>query len=131
MCIFSSYWRWQLCITYSKSIFFINQNISKSLQENIGGVVSMNEDYELQLFSYQTEGWKKLGVNFLQLSTTDIFQVFYVARLSVYSSRNFVCVCTNSSLVLGFKLLWSKKSYFCIVIRASSNSQLKNLTLYL
>jgi len=43
-------------------------------KENIGGVVSMNEDYELQLFSYQTEGWKKLGVNFLQLSTTDIFQ---------------------------------------------------------
>jgi len=42
--------------------------------ENIGGVVSMNEDYELQLFSYQTEGWKNLGVNFLQLSTTDIFE---------------------------------------------------------
>ena len=42
-------------------------------QENIKGVVSMNEDYELALFSHQTEGWKKLGVEFLQLSTTDIF----------------------------------------------------------
>nr|ALS04258.1 pten-like isoform B [Acartia pacifica] len=43
-------------------------------QEKITGVVSMNEDYELSLFSHQTEGWKKLGVEFLQLSTTDIFQ---------------------------------------------------------
>jgi len=42
-------------------------------QENIKGVVSMNEDYELALFSHQKEGWKKLGVDFLQLSTTDIF----------------------------------------------------------
>jgi len=43
-------------------------------QEKIGGVVSMNEDYELALFSHQTAGWKNLGVSFLQLSTTDIFQ---------------------------------------------------------
>ena len=43
--------------------------------ERIGGVVSMNEDYELALFSHQAEGWDKLGVQFLQLSTTDIFQV--------------------------------------------------------
>jgi len=42
--------------------------------ERIGGVVSMNEDYELALFSHQAEGWDKLGVQFLQLSTTDIFQ---------------------------------------------------------
>jgi len=41
--------------------------------EKIKGVVSMNEDYELALFSYQTEGWAKLGVNFLQLATIDIF----------------------------------------------------------
>jgi len=44
-------------------------------RERISGVVSMNEDYELALFSHQTEGWKKLNVQFLQLSTTDIFQV--------------------------------------------------------
>ncbi len=44
-------------------------------QEKIAGVVSMNEDYELALFSHQTEGWNRLGVQFLQLSTTDIFQV--------------------------------------------------------
>ena len=42
-------------------------------QENIKGVVSMDEDYELALFSHQKEGWSKLGVDFLQLSTTDIF----------------------------------------------------------
>lgn len=42
-------------------------------EQRIKGVVSMNEDYELALFSHQTEGWKKLGVEFLQLSTTDIF----------------------------------------------------------
>jgi len=41
--------------------------------EKIKGVVSMNEDYELALFSHQAEGWSKMGVNFLQLSTTDIF----------------------------------------------------------
>jgi hypothetical protein len=44
-------------------------------KEKISGVVSMNEDYELALFSHQTEGWSRLGVQFLQLSTTDIFQV--------------------------------------------------------
>jgi len=49
--------------------------------ESIGGVVSMNEDYELALFSHQTEGWKKLGVDFLQLSTTDIFQAPNQAKL--------------------------------------------------
>merc|ERR1711892_1576005 len=42
-------------------------------EQKIKGVVSMNEDYELQFFSYQREGWAKLAVNFLQLSTTDIF----------------------------------------------------------
>ena len=42
-------------------------------KENIKGVVSMNEDYELALFSHQKEGWSKMGVEFLQLSTTDIF----------------------------------------------------------
>jgi len=42
-------------------------------EENIGGVVSMNEDYELALFSHQQPGWKNLGVNFLQLATVDIF----------------------------------------------------------
>ena len=44
-------------------------------EENIGGVVSMNEDYELALFSHQQPGWKYLGVNFLQLATVDIFHV--------------------------------------------------------
>ena len=43
-------------------------------QENIGAVVSMNEDYELRAFSYRGPEWKELGVEFLQLATTDIFE---------------------------------------------------------
>lgn len=42
-------------------------------KENIKAVVSMNEDYEL-LLSNNKEGWAKLGVKFLQLETTDIFE---------------------------------------------------------
>ena len=34
----------------------------------------MNEDYELALFSNQSPEWKALGVDFLQLPTTDIFE---------------------------------------------------------
>lgn len=34
----------------------------------------MNEDYELTAFSNNTEKWRKLGVEFLQLATTDIFE---------------------------------------------------------
>jgi len=34
----------------------------------------MNEDYELSLFSNQEPEWKALGVDFLQLPTTDIFE---------------------------------------------------------
>lgn len=37
-------------------------------------VVSMNEDYELTAFSNNTEKWRKLGIEFLQLATTDIFE---------------------------------------------------------
>lgn len=51
-------------------------------KEKLGGVVSMNEDYELQLFSHQAEGWKGLGVKFLQLPTTDIFEAPDQAKLS-------------------------------------------------
>ena len=43
-------------------------------QEKIGAVISMNEDYELRWFSNQTAEWNELGVEFLQLATTDIFE---------------------------------------------------------
>lgn len=43
-------------------------------EENVRGVVSMNEDYELQLFSNTKEEWKNNNVEFLQLPVTDIFQ---------------------------------------------------------
>ena len=53
---------------------FRSEYTKKMIEEqNIKGVVSMNEDYELALFSHQTEAWAKMGVDFLQLSTTDIF----------------------------------------------------------
>ncbi|XP_071879131.1 phosphatidylglycerophosphatase and protein-tyrosine phosphatase 1-like isoform X3 [Bombus fervidus] len=43
-------------------------------EENVRGVISMNEDYELQLFSNSEKEWKNNNVEFLQLSVTDIFQ---------------------------------------------------------
>ncbi|XP_058792940.1 phosphatidylglycerophosphatase and protein-tyrosine phosphatase 1 isoform X3 [Phymastichus coffea] len=43
-------------------------------EENVKGVVSMNEDYELWLLSNTAEDWNKHNVKFLQLSTTDIFE---------------------------------------------------------
>jgi len=42
--------------------------------ENVKAVVSMNEDYELWLFSNNNEKWKEQDVEFLQLATTDIFE---------------------------------------------------------
>ncbi|KAK7868100.1 hypothetical protein R5R35_005547 [Gryllus longicercus] len=41
--------------------------------ERVKGVVSMNESYEL-LLANEKEDWEKRGVQFLQLSTTDIFE---------------------------------------------------------
>ncbi|XP_055902377.1 phosphatidylglycerophosphatase and protein-tyrosine phosphatase 1-like isoform X1 [Eupeodes corollae] len=42
--------------------------------ENMKAVVSMNEDYELTAFSNTADKWKFLGIDFLQLATTDIFE---------------------------------------------------------
>lgn len=42
--------------------------------ENIKAVVSMNEDYELSWLSNSDKEWCRYNVEFLQLSTTDIFQ---------------------------------------------------------
>uniref|UniRef100_U5EYC1 Phosphatidylglycerophosphatase and protein-tyrosine phosphatase 1 n=1 Tax=Corethrella appendiculata TaxID=1370023 RepID=U5EYC1_9DIPT len=42
--------------------------------ENVKGVVSMNEDYELWLFSNNRDRWSQYDVKFLQLATTDIFE---------------------------------------------------------
>jgi len=42
--------------------------------ENVKGVISMNEDYELMLFANGKPEWSKHGVEFLQLSTRDIFE---------------------------------------------------------
>lgn len=43
-------------------------------EENVKAVVSMNEDYELSFLSNTEKDWKKHNVQFLQLSTTDIFE---------------------------------------------------------
>ncbi|XP_014606298.1 PREDICTED: phosphatidylglycerophosphatase and protein-tyrosine phosphatase 1 isoform X2 [Polistes canadensis] len=52
------------------------RTMSKQLieKENLKAVVSMNEDYELFLLSNSEKEWKKYNVEFLQLSTTDIFE---------------------------------------------------------
>lgn len=52
-------------------------------EEKIGAVISMNEDYELRLFSNQGPEWKKLGVEFLQLATTDIFEAPSAEKLKL------------------------------------------------
>jgi atypical dual specificity phosphatase len=43
-------------------------------EENVKAIVSMNESYELKIFSYDHHGWKQHAINFLQLPTTDIFE---------------------------------------------------------
>jgi len=43
-------------------------------RENVKAVISMNEDYELSLFSHNKETWPLYGIEFLQLPTTDIFE---------------------------------------------------------
>ncbi|XP_064470700.1 phosphatidylglycerophosphatase and protein-tyrosine phosphatase 1-like isoform X1 [Ornithodoros turicata] len=43
-------------------------------EENVRGVVSMNEDFELRYWVTSKEEWEQNGVKFLQLSTTDIFE---------------------------------------------------------
>ncbi|KAL4713059.1 hypothetical protein ACJJTC_001113 [Scirpophaga incertulas] len=43
-------------------------------EENLKGVVSMNESYELKIFSNDAEKWQEHGIEFLQLATTDIFE---------------------------------------------------------
>ena len=42
-------------------------------EENVRGVISMNETYELSLLSHTDASWRSLGVKFLQLPTIDIF----------------------------------------------------------
>lgn len=53
------------------------RSMTKQLVEDEGvrGVISMNEDYELKWLSNMEQEWASAGVNFLQLSTTDIFEV--------------------------------------------------------
>jgi len=43
-------------------------------KENVRGIVSMNESYELTLFSHDKKGWNQHGIEFLQLPTRDIFE---------------------------------------------------------
>ncbi|XP_003737638.1 phosphatidylglycerophosphatase and protein-tyrosine phosphatase 1 [Galendromus occidentalis] len=43
-------------------------------KENVRGVVSMNEDFELLFWVPTKDEWSEKGADFLQLSTTDIFE---------------------------------------------------------
>ncbi|EEC15986.1 dual specificity phosphatase, putative, partial [Ixodes scapularis] len=50
-------------------------------EENVRGVVSMNEDFELRYWVTSKAEWEKNGVKFLQLSTTDIFETPCLEKL--------------------------------------------------
>ncbi|KAG7202206.1 hypothetical protein KM043_015880 [Ampulex compressa] len=52
-------------------------------EENVKAVVSMNENYELTLFSNTEKEWHAQGVEFLQLSTIDIFHVPQQEKLEI------------------------------------------------
>uniref|UniRef100_V9IA27 Phosphatidylglycerophosphatase and protein-tyrosine phosphatase 1 n=1 Tax=Apis cerana TaxID=7461 RepID=V9IA27_APICE len=56
-------------------------------EENVQAVVSMNEDYELRLFSNEKE-WNKNNIEFLQLSVTDIFES--PSQEKLYHGVNFI-----------------------------------------
>ncbi|KAH0945840.1 hypothetical protein HN011_011514 [Eciton burchellii] len=64
-------------------------------EENIKAVVSMNEDYELSSLSNMEKDWQKYDVEFLQLSTTDIFEVPRQEKLQ--SGVNFINKFRNMS----------------------------------
>ncbi|XP_068619076.1 phosphatidylglycerophosphatase and protein-tyrosine phosphatase 1 isoform X2 [Battus philenor] len=76
------------------------RNMTKKLieDENIKGVVSMNETYELKIFSNDAEKWQEHGVEFLQLATTDIFETPDQDKL--YEGVKFI----NRFLPIGAKL---------------------------
>ncbi|XP_066965208.1 phosphatidylglycerophosphatase and protein-tyrosine phosphatase 1 [Macrobrachium rosenbergii] len=59
------------------------RNMTKQLveKEGVRGVISMNEDYELKFLSNMEEEWAAVGVSFLQLSTTDIFEAPSLEKL--------------------------------------------------
>ncbi|CAG7835751.1 unnamed protein product [Allacma fusca] len=51
------------------------RSMVKTLEaENVKAIISMNEDYELTLFSNSKQGWAEHGIDFLQLPTRDIFE---------------------------------------------------------
>uniref|UniRef100_A0A1B6CVP6 Phosphatidylglycerophosphatase and protein-tyrosine phosphatase 1 n=1 Tax=Clastoptera arizonana TaxID=38151 RepID=A0A1B6CVP6_9HEMI len=52
-------------------------------EEKVGGVVSMNETYELTVFSNNEKEWNDKGIKFLQLSTVDIFDAPCQEKLSL------------------------------------------------
>ena len=76
------------------------RGITKQLitEENIKGVISMNEDYELRLLSNSEKEWKMNNVEFLQLSTTDIFHS--PAQEKLECGVNFINKFRNTSVKL-------------------------------
>ncbi|RWS14988.1 hypothetical protein B4U79_11499 [Dinothrombium tinctorium] len=52
------------------------------VEENVKGVISMNENFELKFFVPSIEEWRNYGVEFLQLSTPDIFHAPSQEKLS-------------------------------------------------
>lgn len=50
-------------------------------QENVRAVISMNQDFELDVVSLTNNDWKRLGVEFLQLPTKDFVEVPSLSNL--------------------------------------------------
>lgn len=50
---------------------FRSMGVDLMQKENLKGVISMNESYELTVFSNDAPKWARLGIEFLQLPTTD------------------------------------------------------------
>ena len=72
--------------------------------ENVKGVVSMNEDYELKAFSNLGPEWANLGVKFLQLPTTDMFTSPSQDHLQVRLLPQLVLSCVAQSFVASIYL---------------------------
>ena len=62
---------WFLTLSKCHFLFCVSQLIQ---DENVKAVVSMNEDFELLKWVMNKDTWNSLSVEFLQLSTPDIFK---------------------------------------------------------
>ncbi|CAK9821524.1 Phosphatidylglycerophosphatase and protein-tyrosine phosphatase 1 [Anthophora retusa] len=96
------------------------RNMTKQLtsEEHVKAVVSMNEDYELRLFSNSKKEWEKSNVEFLQLSVTDIFQTPSQEKLKI--GVNFINKFRNTPTTLHSSICDSKTSYGSVYVHCKA-----------